>query len=159
MIGAMSGQQLLRLRIFWAVLTAATLIFGVIGYAQIGAKAFGDFDSSKLFPSFGGDIGPEQLTFVIALVLLVASVMWPRIGVAKRNQGKSGVPVFQRAFPPFVMGLAMCEASALFGLVDVVNRQAPPERALFHAALAAAVMIVAHFPTEKRVIALVGGVV
>jgi hypothetical protein len=155
----MTGQQLLRLRILWAALTASALLTGLVGYAQIGAKSFADFDASKLLPSFAGDIGPVQLTFLLAIVVAVFSLISPKFGAQKRNRDKSGVPVFPRAFPPFIMGLAMCEACALFGVIDVVNRQAPPERALTHAAIAAVFLIAFHFPTERRVLSLVGGIV
>lgn len=147
----MTPQQLFVPRVLCLSLTTSALMLAYVGYTVLGGKSVDAFDASRLLPSASSD----NAFFGFAIGAAALSVAWTGVAALVVGRGAQERPLLQRAFAPFILGVALADACAVLGVVAVSSGASPPERAAELGILAALVIVAAHFPTEARLMRLV----
>jgi hypothetical protein len=148
----MTPQQVFVPRMLTLSIVVSTGIFAWLALTEANIVSLDAFDFRKISPQSG----PEVAWLFVSMLGIAASFVVP-MGLARNAKAKAAErPPAARAFPGFVLGLAFAELCAIVGFVSFTIGQAPAERAVMLAAVAAAVILLFHFPTEKRLLRLAG---
>src|ERR1051326_6037840 len=111
----MTPQQLVPPRILFAGLVFSNVLLIYIAFVVVGQKTSVEWNAVVSAQMSG--VG--AVMFVVSILLLAASIVLPRAfaKIAARSPARNeGVALTQRAFPPFILGLALAEACTCMGV-------------------------------------------
>jgi hypothetical protein len=149
----------MTVRIVWSSLVGSNAL--IVGVGMVSLAGITDpavLDPQRLVPA---DMSAGAVIWALGFASLGASFVVPGLltrssSSSSSSASSSSSSIFQRAYTPFILSMALAESCTLMGLVSAVFMGAQvPERMLLPAA-AAILAGLSRFPTEGRFRALAG---